>query len=214
MQKNVNIFMNLHIAYICGILSVKGSVSFGNVKGNYRIYLETVDSKLAKRFAEKLFVAFNKKPKIVKGKRYFVILYGKKYVENLSNYISTETYTPKLHEEEFIDNFLRGMFDFSSNVRLKVRTHKDGRKQLIPQVRINTKRLQLLKFVKDELKRRGINSSVCKTGSTFTLEISGKSNILMFLQKIGSKDERKVERLRYYLGWYEKSRSPVVEIKE
>ena len=207
--------MNLHVAYICGILSTRGSVSFNKVKGNYRYYLETKDPRLAKRFAKTLFLAFSERPRIINrnGSR-CVVLYGKKHVETILNYISIDEHIPKSQEEPFVRNFLQGIFDFNSSVRLKDRVHKNGRIQSIPQIRVNSKRLKVLEFVKNELKKRGINSSIYRSGETFTLEISGKSNVLMFIKKIGGKNKEKIGKLKSFLGWYEKSRSPIVEVKE
>lgn len=92
--------------------------------------------------------------------------------------------------KEFRIGLLRALFDFSGAIRARLR--KSGQKDR--SIRLSSMN-ENLKKIKELLKMEGINSMIYLNKKSFVLEINGKNNLQLYLERIGFENKTKRDLL-------------------
>lgn len=208
--------LNFNAGYVCGVLCSDGTVEWREKFGNYWIALETVDDEFADRFLFSLMTLTEGKLKsyqaqrCYKGKKYItnkVVLMGKKYVKSFIDKwrVKTGSHTwsaPPMafKDQDFRRGFLQGFFDGDGTIRLRLRVHKDGRKQKCRSVRVTSVNLKGLKQLKELLKLEGIDCVIYPVGNYFSLDIDGKNRVARFVKNINFGISRKRKKIELSLN--------------
>ncbi len=180
------------LGYISGILASKGCLE----KKSHRLFIETSDEVLKDICQKKLSMVFD-------IKTYTRIRRSKKDYETFLFYIKDTSFLEKFDlkigrkhwnvpsyaftSHEFGMNFLKALFDFSGTI--KARKRNSGQKER--SMKISSINENGLRSVKDLLDKYGIKSMIYQNRKNFVLEINGKHNLEMYLEKIGFENQKK-----------------------
>jgi hypothetical protein len=212
-HEKYNMNINFNAGYVCGVLCSGGTIRWK--KGNYWLKLETIDDGFADRFLFMLAtltsgkVRSYQRQRNYRGKKYItniVILSGKKHVKSFIERwkVRTGSHTwsvPSLafHDQDFRKGFLQGFFDGDATIRLRLRIHRDGRKQKCRTIRITSVNLNGLKQLKKLLELEGIDCVIYPVKNHYFLEIDGKNRVAQFVKKINFGIPRKRKKIELSL---------------
>lgn len=198
-----------NLAYLCGFLCSKGALIDG-YKNNYLIRVETKNEEMVSIIKAKIKSLFDKEPKSKKilkksEKSGFwttiISLHGKNLIKNFlgENEVCFGEKKWKVPRKAYEDplfrrNFLRGFFDGGSYIRLRIRIHKTGKKQKCRSIRLPSVNQKSLYEIKSLLSMEGITCSIYPSAKHFILDIDGKNNLKIFMEKIGFEIKSKADK--------------------
>jgi len=180
--------------YVCGAICSSGKIVWDEKHSNYYISLETGQEEYANLFAEALERIVGKEVK--RGERMrsiptrTVTVYGKKDVSALARRwelspgrrnwsVPRDAFT----DSDFRGGFVRGFFDGNGSVSVSIEDYgKRTKKRSIRAYSVNRKGLT---GVKRLLEMEGVKSIMYPCGDSFTIKISGKMRLEMFMHRIG-----------------------------
>jgi hypothetical protein len=189
------------LGYVCGMLAAKGRI---NRKRDLYLSVETSDKELLEIALKKLStlgqIRVNKRNRngfesflaVLRGNAVKVVI---SYDMNTGRHewnVPSQAFTSK----EFRINFIKAFFDFSGTI--KARKRNNGQKERV--MKVSSINQEGLKNIKSLLEIEGVKSIFYKSGKNFVLEINGKNNLEIFLEKIGLEKQSKKELIKKILN--------------
>lgn len=183
--------MEIDLGYAYGILIAKGVYYSKDL-----ITIETSDSNLLEIAKNKLGLLGDIKiqNKIRKANKLYntkiVFLKIKNNLEIKIGRYEWDVPSRAFLSKEFRIGFLRALFDFSGTIRARLR--KNGQKDR--SIRLSSIN-ENIKKIKELLKMEGVNSIIYSNKKSLILEINGKHNLQLYLERVGFENNVKKDFL-------------------
>ncbi|MCX8179197.1 MAG: LAGLIDADG family homing endonuclease [Candidatus Aenigmarchaeota archaeon] len=173
------------LGYAYGILVVKG------VKSKSSIHVETSDEFLQSIAKQKLSIlgeikTYKRQRLSGKTSEIIVLKISQESIDLKLGRREWDVPSRAFTSNDFRRGFLRSVFDFAGSLKARKRKGRKERAMRLCSVNENG-----LKKIKELLRMEGIKSIVYKSGNNFVLEIFGKHNLQLYLEKIGFENQNK-----------------------
>ncbi|MBU5689144.1 MAG: hypothetical protein KQA41_02875 [Candidatus Aenigmarchaeota archaeon] len=183
--------MEIDFGYVYGILIAKGvyhSKDLITIEMSDKNLLEIAKSKLKLLGNVRIYNKIRKSNKLYNTQVIFLKI--KNNIELKLGRHEWDVPSRAFISKEFRIGLLRALFDFSGTIRARLR--KSGQKER--SIRLSSVN-ENIKKIKELLKIEGINSMIYSNKKSFILEINGKHNLQLYLEKIGFENSAKKDLL-------------------
>ncbi|MBU5687924.1 MAG: LAGLIDADG family homing endonuclease [Candidatus Aenigmatarchaeota archaeon] len=183
--------MEIDFGYVYGILIAKGvyhSKDLITIEMSDKNLLEIAKSKLKLLGDVRIYNKIRKSNKLYNTQVIFLKI--KNNIELKLGRHEWDVPSRAFISKEFRIGLLRALFDFSGTIRARLR--KSGQKER--SIRLSSVN-ENIKKIKELLKIEGINSMIYSNKKSFILEINGKHNLQLYLEKIGFENSAKKDLL-------------------
>lgn len=183
--------MEIDLGYVYGILIAKGvyhSKDLITIEMSDKNLLEIAKSKLKLLGDVRIYNKIRKSNKLYNTQVIFLKI--KNNIELKLGRHEWDVPSRAFISKEFRIGLLRALFDFSGTIRARLR--KSGQKER--SIRLSSVN-ENIKKIKELLKIEGINSMIYSNKKSFILEINGKHNLQLYLEKIGFENSAKKDLL-------------------